>query len=118
VGFVRNLFLVLHLLGLAAVIGSFLVQMRWPVKKVEKGMLHGALTSLLTGLVLVGLVEMRTDVGADFHAKIGVKLLLTLVITVLLWRRRKAESISTAEWGAIGGLAVLNVVIAVFWQVT
>jgi hypothetical protein len=112
----RNLLLVLHLLGMAAVIGGFLVQMKAPRKRVEAGMLHGALTALVTGVLLTGLLEMRVDdLGASFHAKVGVKLVVVLVITVLAWRRRKAESVSTGEWGAIGGLAILNTVIAVFW---
>ena len=111
--FARDLLIVLHLIGLAAIIGGFLVQTRSSRKRIEPAMLHGALTALVTGLLLVGLAEMR-DVDVD-HIKIGVKLVVALVIAVLAWRGRKASSVSTGQWGAIGGLAILNVVLAVFW---
>jgi hypothetical protein len=114
---VRNIALVLHFIGLASIIGSFLVQAKAPTKRVDPAMLHGALTQLVTGLVLVGLVEANAD-GADlgsFHAKIAVKTVVLLVIGFLAFRKRAAQSISIGEWGAIGGLTVLNVVIAVFW---
>lgn len=114
---VRDIALVLHFIGLAGIIGSFLVQAKTPTKRVDPLMLHGALTQLATGVILVGLIEARAD-GADlagFHAKIAVKLVVLLVIGVLAFRKRRAESISTGEWGAIGGLTVLNVIIAVAW---
>ncbi|GGC05574.1 hypothetical protein [Cellulomonas carbonis] len=109
----RNLFLVLHLLGMASIIGGFLVQTRSERKVVQPAMLHGALTALVTGLLLTGLLEMGD--GDVNHTKIGVKLVVVLVVTALAWRRRRAESISTGEWAAIGGLTILNVVLAVFW---
>ncbi|MBC7290431.1 MAG: hypothetical protein H5T83_03710 [Actinotalea sp.] len=111
--FARDLLLVLHFIGLAAIIGGFLAQTRSPSKRIGPAMLHGALTALVTGILLVGVAEMR-DVDVN-HIKIGVKLVIALVIAFLAWRRRKAESVSTGEWGAVGGLAVVNVVLAVFW---
>lgn len=109
----RDLFLVLHLLGMASIVGGFLVQAKAERKRVQPAMLHGALTALVTGIVLTGLREMG-DAEVN-HVKIGVKLLVVLVVTALAWRRRRAEQISTGEWGAIGGLTILNVVVAVFW---
>ncbi|WP_225755160.1 hypothetical protein [Actinotalea sp. Marseille-Q4924] len=111
--FARDLLLVLHIVGLASIIGGFLVQTRSSRKRVEPAMLHGALTALVTGVLLVGVAEMG-DVDLN-HVKIGVKLVVALVIAVLAWRGRKASSVSTGVWGAIGGLALLNVVLAVFW---
>ncbi len=37
------------------------------------------------------------------------------MILVLILVNRKKPSISTAVWAAIGGLTILNIVIAVFW---
>ena len=110
---VKNVALVLHFIGLASLIGSFLVQAKASHKRVDPAMLHGALTQLVTGLVLVGANQSLGD-EVD-NTKIGVKLLVLVVIGVLAWRKRKARSISTGEWGAIGGLTILDVVIAVFW---
>lgn len=114
--FARDLLLVLHIIGLASIIGGFLVQTRSARKRIEPAMLHGALTALVTGILLVGVAEMSgRDLPDQFHIKIGVKLVIALVIAAIAWRRRKAESVSTGEWGAVGGLAVVNVVLAVFW---
>lgn len=115
---VRDVALVLHFIGLAALIGGFMVQMKAPTKRIDAAMLHGAITQLVTGVVLVGLVEATAPDSADlgsFHAKIGTKLIVLLVIGVLVLRNRAKESVSTGVWGAIGGLTVLNVIIAVAW---
>nr|WP_297427248.1 hypothetical protein [uncultured Actinotalea sp.] len=114
--FARDLLLVLHIIGLASIIGGFLVQTRSSQKRILPAMVHGALTALATGILLVGVAEMSDrDLPDQFHIKIGVKLVIALVIAAIAWRRRKAESVSTGEWGAVGGLAVVNVVLAVFW---
>ena len=44
-----------------------------------------------------------------------MKFVILLVILGLILANRKKESISNAVWGAIGGLAIANVVIAVLW---
>ena len=112
-GVAFNIFLILHFVGLASVLGGFLVQMRGPSRAVNPAMLHGALTQLVTGIVLVGLLEMQ-DEAVD-HAKIGVKLALTVVIAVLAFVGRRRPAPQTAFWATIGALAFANVVIAVVW---
>ena len=62
--FVYSLILILHFIGLASVVGGFLVQMRSPQKGVNPAMLHGALTQLVTGLLLVGLPDMGVALPA------------------------------------------------------
>ena len=47
---------------------------------------------------------------------LAVKLLFLLVIIGLILANRKKPSITNGVWGAIGGLAILNVIIAVFWS--
>ncbi len=109
-----NLVLIVHFIGLASVVGGFLVQMKSPEKGVNPAMWHGALTQLVTGVILVGLAEMQ-DWDVD-HAKIGVKLALTAVITVLAFIGRKKPLPQIAFWGIIGGVSIVNIVIAVLWQ--
>ena len=118
--FVYSLILILHFIGLASVVGGFLVQMRSPQKGVNPAMLHGALTQLVTGLLLVGLPEMGIALPYEGweswdHAKIAVKLVITIVITVLAFIGRRKPLPQTGLWGAIGTLSIANIVIAVLW---
>lgn len=114
--FVYELIVALHLLGMAAIVGSYLVVVRAP--RFVPGFLHGALTQLVTGLVLVGIREAKIldDEDPLNHAKIGVKLLIALVVAGLAWVNRKRNDTSAGVVHAIGGLAVLNVLIAVLWE--
>lgn len=108
-----DLILILHFIGLASVVGGFLVQMRSAERGVNPAMWHGALTQLVTGVILVGLAEMQ-DEDVD-HAKIGVKLAITLVITVLAFVGRKKPLPQTGMWAAIGALSIASIFIAVLW---
>lgn len=115
----RIVLLILHFVGLASLLGGFLFQMSARVKKVLPGMFHGALTQLVTGLGLVAVAEVRASQIADFevdHAKIAVKLVIALAITVLVLLGRRKEAISVPMWVTIGGLTLLNVVVAVAWR--
>ena len=112
--FLRLLLLFLHLLGMATLLGSFLVQRRVaPQGPLNAGWLHGSLLQLITGLGLVGVDEVL-DKELD-NVKTAVKLLVLLVIlgAVLVYRRREA----LPRWVAPGlaGLVVVNTAVAVFW---
>lgn len=108
----KNVLLVLHFIGLAAIIGSFLVQTRSSTKRIDPAMWHGALTQLVTGLALVGVNEaMDRDLN---HMVVGIKTLVLVAILALVLRGRKQQSVATGIWGAVGGLTILNVVLAVF----
>jgi hypothetical protein len=114
----RTILVILHFIGLASLLGGFLVQ----VKAIAAGrgvvlpaMVHGALTQLVTGVLLVATIQMG-DLFELNNLKIGVKLLITIVITVLVFvYRKKSPAPSWALW-AIGGLTVANVVVAVAWR--
>ncbi len=113
--FLYNLILVLHFVGLASLLGGVIVQAKAPVKGVNPAMLHGALTQLVTGVLLVGIAESG---GVDEElnmTKIGVKLIVVAIITVLAFVGRKKPMPQTGMWAAIGLLTLLNVVLAVFW---
>ena len=115
--FVYNLLVVLHFIGLASLLGGFLVQMRSPEKGVNPAMLHGALTQLVTGVLLVGIASAGLVPGEEVdHAKIAVKLVIVLIITALAFIGRKRTPPQVGIWGAIGALTLVNVVIAVFWS--
>lgn len=109
-----QLIVVLHFLGLAGVIGGYAAVMRKPV--VVPAMLHGAITQVVTGLLLVGMKEMGMSADdAVNHAKIGVKLLIAVVVLALvIVGKRQGEKGGTMA-GVAAGLAALNVLVAVFW---
>lgn len=112
---VYDILVVLHFVGLASLLGGFLVQIGAPSKVVNPAMLHGALTQLVTGLAMVGLAETLLADDEDLDTtKVGVKLGILLVITGLAFANRRKTSVSTGVWAAIGGLTLANIVIAVF----
>jgi hypothetical protein len=113
VEFLEHLLLVLHLLGMAALFGGALVQARDAVKVVNVSMLYGALAQVVTGLLLVGVLEGR-DEPVD-HAKIGVKLAVALIVALLCWANRAKDKIPDGVFFLILLLTTANVVIAVFW---
>lgn len=114
--FVYKLLVVSHFLGLAALIGG------WIATKFGSTVLSpivwGARVQLLTGILIVGVAEMARDVELN-HTKIGVKLLVALVVVaaaeIAAARARKGTPKPTLV-DAAGGLAVLNVLVAVLWS--
>jgi hypothetical protein len=120
VTFIYELIVVLHFIGLASLLGGFIVQMKSADKGVNAAMLHGALTQLVTGVLMVGLVESKVVPGEDpadlSMSKIGVKLAVVIVITILAIIGRRKQPPQVALWATIGALTLANVVIAVFWH--
>ncbi|GLU46123.1 hypothetical protein [Nocardiopsis ansamitocini] len=101
----------LHLLGMAGIVAGFLLQLISGHAKSPKVILHSSLLQLVTGLLLVGVGEMG---DGDFnHVKIGVKLVISVAVTVVavLNLRKPATRLAVIA----GVLAILNVAIAVFW---
>ncbi len=114
--FLENALVVIHFIGLASLLGGFLVQMKASERVINNAMFHGVLTQLVTGVALVGVLEAMKDEGEPLnYAKLGTKLVILLVITGLVLAYRKKPSISTVVYLAIGLLTVTNIVIAVFW---
>lgn len=117
--YVFNAVLVLHFVGLALILGSFLVQLKDPKKSVTRWMWDGALTQVLTGVIMVGMVEGgalgEAAKGYIDNGKIGTKLVIAIVIAVLAFVGRRRPAPQVGLWLAIGLLALANVVIAVFW---
>ncbi|MFD6858825.1 hypothetical protein ACFWCF_15970 [Rhodococcus sp. NPDC060090] len=110
-----KIFLILHFIGLAGIIGSWLAVIKDP--RVVMGMLHGAILQVVTGLALVGLNE--ADDADVNHMKIGIKLVIALIIlavAIVGLKKEKQNPGSTAALAHVaGGLGILNVIIAVMW---
>jgi hypothetical protein len=105
---------VLHLVGMAILVGGWLATARTP--KVLPAMWHGALTQLVTGVALVGLASGGAVDREVDNAKVAVKLVVALVVAALVMVHRRKQGVSPGTVHAIGGLALLNVLVAVFWS--
>lgn len=110
-----RIFVVLHLIGLASLLGGFLTQMK-ELKtggRIVPAMLHGAWTLLVTGFVLVGLVEMSGDEHVN-NFMLAAKSIVITAIFFLAYGFSKKD-LSTKKWvvPTIGLLTVLNLVLAV-----
>jgi hypothetical protein len=120
-GIIKSFLVVLHLVGLSALLGGFLVQikaLRAKTAEILPAMVHGAWTAFITGLLLVGVREweLALDGGYDLdHSKIAIKSVVALIVLVLVMLNRKKKPVSGSVLGTIGGLTFLNVVLAVFW---
>ncbi|MFJ6719420.1 MULTISPECIES: hypothetical protein [unclassified Streptomyces] len=112
-----SVFLGLHIIGIASLLGGFLTQMKAMgagTARFVPAMLHGALTMLVTGVLLVGFREM--DGGTVDNIKIGVKLAVLFVVLALVYVKRDEERVDKALFGAVGGLTMANIFIAVLWH--
>ncbi|MER6015437.1 hypothetical protein [Streptomyces bluensis] len=111
-----HLFVALHIVGIASLLGGFLTQMKamgQGTARFVPAMLHGALTMLITGAVLVGLNQ--ADDQAVNNVKIGVKLALLVVILGLVYVKRDEEQVEKGLFGLVGALTTANIFIAVLW---
>lgn len=111
-----HLFVGLHIIGIAALLGGFLTQMKamgQGTARFVPAMLHGALTMLVTGVILVGL-NQADDQAVD-NIKIGVKLALLVVVLGLVYVKRDEETVDKRLFGAVGLLTMANIFIAVLW---
>ncbi len=110
----QTVLLITHLVGMAAILGGGLEQ--WPARKrqISLVMVWGARAQLLTGLLLVGLVQAIEPDDAN-NAKFAVKLLVALAVAGLAevgFRRAKAERM----WAGVLLLTLINVTVAVAWH--
>jgi len=114
-----TILVILHFVGLSYLLGSFLVQIKDIAKgkgRVLRGMLDGAYTQLVTGLALTGIYSAGLVEDEEVNnTKIAVKLSVLIVITVLAIVFRKREVAPSWALWSIGGLTLLNVVLAVAW---
>jgi len=116
--FSYKLFLVLHFIGLAGLLGGLLAQIPNKPKQLQKLVMHSALLMLIAGVVMVGINQMMhaddPTVEVLDHVKIAIKSTVLIVILALGYLNIKKSELSSKVWAAMTALATLNVVIAVF----
>ena len=102
--------IVLHLLGVLALLVGLLVQVRNPEKRVTGPMRDGIGTTFLAGLLLVGVLEAR-DQSFD-HVTVAVMFAIGLVILVLVMANVRKPSIPAWLYWLILALTVANIGVA------
>ncbi len=113
--FLYNIFVVIHLLGMAALVGSYFTVLKAP--KITEVMVWGARVQFLSGLIIVGLGEGALDKNY-IHAKIAVKLVLSLAIVALaeITRARQKKGQPNPNLvHVVGGLSVVTDFVAALW---
>lgn len=113
---VIGVFVVLHLLGMAAILGGWLA-VRLGASRGLMSLVWGARAQVVIGLVLVALNEFNKE--ELNNVKIGVKLVVALAVAACAeiangGARKGSEQ--PALVNAAAGLAVVNVLVAVLWQ--
>jgi hypothetical protein len=136
--FLISLLVAAHLIGASLLIGTFFLQMRAKSGHNFTIMLTGASIQLVSGIALYGLFIAD---GEPNHMKLGIKGLIAVVVFVaallgfLRHRAIRAEKARLTAGGAVsvgdvavaeprlrtffhiaGGLALVNLLIAVFWK--
>jgi hypothetical protein len=112
---VYNVVVVAHLLGMAAVVGGYVAGQ----PAISELMVWGARAQIITGLILVGMADSIDSLGKDPNmAKVGTKLVISVLVAAFAEiGRADAKRGKAVPWltHASGGLAILNVFIAVLW---
>jgi len=111
-----NIFLVLHLLGIAVLLAGFFSNLKELTKgiKVSAGVLHGSYLMLATGLAMAGLAVDPHKLNAFV---IALKLIALVFIFLLAFRYRKKDKTPIWVVPAIAGLTTLNIVFAIYGNV-
>ena len=109
---VRLIILCGHFVGLALLLGGFLIQLGGE-RRVIAPMMRGAELQVITGILLVAAREIEHL--ADNHAKVAVKLVIALAVVACAAIGRRRPQVP-ALFYATGILTLVNVAVAVFWR--
>src|SRR5699024_2501072 len=108
--FLISLFVVLHMICWAVALGTWVAAAR--TRTPSPGMAHATAGALAFGIVLAALVSIDGDPN---HMKLGIKLVLAIVATVLAYvANRKGSQTPSPVWFAIPLAIIVNIVVAVF----
>src|SRR5690625_3937528 len=77
---VKTIFIAVHILSIAAIIGGWLANFKNPT--VTPSQWYGAIGMIISGIVLYGLAEMNGIGDPALRIKLTIKLLLGLIVFV------------------------------------
>ena len=110
----NRILLVLHLLGVGALLSGFFYQLKDLTKgqKVNAGIIHGAWLMLITGFAMSGIVEAMGQEHVN-NVVIGLKAVALTAIFFIAYTFNKKEKTPVWVVPTIAGLTTLNIVFAV-----
>ena len=106
-----------HLIGMALIVGTFFAQMRSKDRFATEVMLVGAIIQVVSGGLLVWLALAAG--GSPDHVKLafkGVIAIVVLVAAIMAQVQKKKHGRIRPWFHTAGGLALINLLIAVFWR--
>jgi hypothetical protein len=113
VGALRVFLLVLHVGGMAVLLGAFALELLGGTRRFSPVIFHMVGIQLLTGLLLVAVNE-ADDRDLD-HAKVALKLVIALAVTGLVHATRRRDPLPPPLFFAAFTLAAANAVVAYAW---
>jgi len=121
---IRLVVLIVHFVGLAAVIGPFIIQRARREGFQFGAMLTGAIVQIASGAALIGLRKGETLPVSDakMAVKLGVAVIVLALIIIGMIRQRRLRERGTGDGStrplllAAGVGAIINVAIAVLWE--
>ena len=109
----HSVLVVAHLVGMAAVVGGYLTCLRAP--RFPSALVWGARAQIVTGILLVGLLESGALDAEPHRPKVAVKLAVAVVLTGVAEATKRRDPLPTWAFHLVGGLALVNVLVAVLW---
>jgi hypothetical protein len=109
----HSVLVVAHLVGMAAVVGGYLTCLRAP--RFPGALVWGARAQIVTGVLLVGLLESGALDEEPDRAKVAVKLAVAIVLTGVAEATKRRDPLPAPAFHLVGGLALVNVLVAVLW---
>ena len=113
----RNVVVLVHLVGFAVLFGAWVVEAMNRRVAVTRLMNYGLLVSLVSGLALAAPWGLDHDPN---YVKIGVKLVVLIVIGALLGigsaRQKRSGAVPAVLFWLIGILTLVNAALAVLWR--
>ena len=106
----------IHIISIAAIVGGWFAHFRNPT--VTASQWYGAIGMIVSGIALFGVAMATWD--DPNHMKLGIKFLIGLIVFIAAFlgqrRRNRGEAVPTGLAHAVGGLGLLNILIAVLWH--
>ena len=121
---IRLIVLIIHFIGLAAIIGPFILQRTRKEGFQFGAMLTGSIVQIVSGAALIGLRkgEGLAVSDAKMAVKLGIAVIVLALVLIGMIRQRRLRARGAGDGSvrplllSAGVAAIVNVVVAVLWE--